>query len=311
MQRFWTVEEGATCHDKTANGECEQYFRDTTTRDASGRFVVRIPFKPEVRTLGDSRKMAEKRLYSIERKLSRNVGLRREYVAFMQEYQDLGHMTRIAGSRETTSGYYLPHHAVFKQTSTTKLRVVFDGSAQTTAGLSVNEVQKIGPTVQDTLLAIALRFRRHRYVLSADVEKMYRQILIAPDERCYQRILWRPDDSFPIQTYELNTVTYGTASAPFLATKVLTQLGEDNAVTFPAASRAIMKDFYVDDLLTGANTIDEVRILWQQISQILSTAGFTLRKWASNDPRTLDKHDERPQRVEIKADKDPKTLGLL
>ncbi|XP_076676250.1 uncharacterized protein LOC143373173 [Andrena cerasifolii] len=72
-----------------------------------------------------------------------------------------------------------------------------------------------------------------------------------------------------------------------------------------------MKDFYVDDLLTAANTIDEVRLLRQQISQILSTAGFTLRKWASNDPRTLDKHDDHLQRVEIKADKDPKTLGLL
>ncbi|XP_076248023.1 uncharacterized protein LOC143187669 [Calliopsis andreniformis] len=86
-------------------------------------------------------------------------------------------------------------------------------------------------------------------------------------------------------------------SAPFLAIRALRHLGEDHAVSFPSASRAIIKDFYVDDLLTGANSIDEARKLRHEISDICILI--------------LDNEDEGPQRVEIKEDKDSKTLGLL
>ncbi|XP_076245382.1 uncharacterized protein LOC143185936 [Calliopsis andreniformis] len=311
LKKFWAIEEPNYPH-KIVNNECEAYFEKTTIRDNNGRFVVKIPFKPEINELGNSRVMAEKRFYALERKFCKNPAQKGEYCTFMKEYEDLGHMTRITDCKAQKLQFFLPHHAVFKQTSTTtKLRVVFDGSAKTSSGLSLNEVQQVGPTVQDDLMSIALRFRKHKYVLSADIEKMYRQVQIAPEERRFQRILWRPDDTQPIQTFELNTVTYGTASAPFLATRALRQLGEDHAVSFPSTSRAIIKDFYVDDLLTGANSIDEARKLRREISDILHSAGFPLRKWASNDSRILDNEDEGPQRVEIKEDKDSKTLGLL
>lgn len=81
-----------------------------------------------------------------------------------------------------------------------------------------------------------------------------------------QRILWRSDNKTNIQTYELNTVTYGTASAPFLAIRVLRQLGEDNLKKFPLAASAIIRDFYVDDLLTGTNTIEKAQELKHQIT---------------------------------------------
>ncbi|XP_076237360.1 uncharacterized protein LOC143181054 [Calliopsis andreniformis] len=298
LKKFWAIEEPNYPH-KIVNNECEAYFQKTTIRDNNVRFVVKIPFKPEINELGDSRVMAEKRFYALERKFCKNPAQKGEYCTFMKEYEDLGHMTRITDCKAQKLQFFLPHHAVFKQTSTTtKLRVVFDGSAKTSSGLSLNEVQQVGPTVQDDLMSIALRFRKHKYVLSADIEKMYRQVQIAPEERRFQRILWRPDDTQPIQTFELNTVTYGTASAPFLATRALMQLGKNHAVSFPSASRAIIKDFYVDDLLTGASSIDEARKLRREISDILHSAGFPLRKWASNDSRILDNEDEGPQRVE-------------
>lgn len=50
-------------------------------------------------------------------------------------------------------------------------------------------------------------------------------------------------------------MTYGTASTPYLATRVLRQVGLDNSTNYPAASQAILRDFYMDDLLTGANTV--------------------------------------------------------
>ncbi|XP_025830886.1 uncharacterized protein LOC112904620 [Agrilus planipennis] len=65
---------------------CEQHFGSSTTRNSEGRFVVRIPFKEDTRKLGEYRLIAEKRLLSLERQLSRNKELRDQYVAFLDEY---------------------------------------------------------------------------------------------------------------------------------------------------------------------------------------------------------------------------------
>ena len=109
--------------------------------------------------------------------MSKNAELKNQYVAFMDEYESLGHMSEITPAErdETSPHFYLPHHAVYKESSTTtKLRVVFGGLAKTTTGLSLNDVQHIGTPIQDDLFSIVLRFRQHRYVLSADITKMYR-----------------------------------------------------------------------------------------------------------------------------------------
>jgi len=72
---------------------------------------------------------------------------------------------------------YLRHHAVIKKDSlTTKCRVVFDGPGKDSSGISLTESLHIGPPIQRDLLGVCLRFRQHRYVLCADVEKMFRGI---------------------------------------------------------------------------------------------------------------------------------------
>ena len=116
----------------------------------------------------------------------------------MTDYKAQGHMVRI-GLEELRSDeliFYLPHHAVFKEGSTTtKLRVVFDRSDKSSLGLSCNEVQRVGPVIQSDLFAIVLRFRQQRIVLLSDIIQMYRQIKIIKDQQNLQRIIWRPDSS--------------------------------------------------------------------------------------------------------------------
>ncbi|XP_076377783.1 uncharacterized protein LOC143259436 [Megalopta genalis] len=140
---------------------------------------------------------------------------------------------------------------------------------------------------------------------------MYRQVLVEVKDRRFQRILWRRNTTDPIQTYELNTVTYGTASATFLATRVLHQVGLECAERLPETSRIIINDFYVDDLLTGTETILDAQKLRDEITNILEQAGFQLRKWVTNSPNILKNNLEPVEEKEISIDKDPKTLGLL
>ena len=65
---------------------------------------------------------------------------------------------------------------------------------------------------------------------------MYRLVLIHPDDRPLQQILWRSTPNEDLKTYQLNTVTYGTAPAPYLATRVLNQLADDEADNYPLAA---------------------------------------------------------------------------
>lgn len=161
---------------------------------------------------------------------------------------------------------------------------VFDASATTDNGVSINDLQLVGPTVQEDLLAIMIRFGFHPYIICAYIEKMYRQVLVNPKQRALQRILWRSNDDEPIQTFELKMFIYGTASAPILATKCLIELANEVETQSPTITEIIQKDFYVDDLLTEAKTIEDAIDLRHKISRILRTAGFQLRKWASNEP---------------------------
>jgi hypothetical protein len=140
----------------------------------------------------------------------------------------------------------------------------------------------VGPPLQNDLFNILLRFRQHQFVIKADIEKMYRQVLIEDNQKQYQKIFWRSDVSQPVKVYKLNTVTYGTSSAPFLAIRFLNQVALDHFQNDPVISNIINNDFYVDDLLTGAETIDSVVQIRNKLTAVLATVGFNLRKIIQN-----------------------------
>lgn len=91
---------------------------------------------------------------------------------------------------------------------------MFDGSAKTSNGVALNDIQLTGEKLQNELTSITMRFRTHRVALTADIAKMYRQVLVPSDQLDYQRILWREYPSQPIKEYHLLTQTYGLRSAP-------------------------------------------------------------------------------------------------
>jgi len=234
----------------------------------------------------------------------------------MRKYVELGHMTKAPedpSSRLTRN--FLPHHYVLKDMENLdKFRVLFDGSAKTVSGHSSNEAQLVGPTVQPSLSTTLTKFRVHPIAFTANISKMYRQVLVAAEDRDKQCILWRESPDLPIEEYHLNTVTYGTAAAPYLATRALVQLGEDEKEKFPLRAAVVRTNFYVDDCMAGANdraaaikTIDELR-------GITASAGFPLRKFASNDPHALVHlpEDLREARDTLSMDDEEvvRTLGL-
>ncbi|XP_062542246.1 uncharacterized protein LOC134210216 [Armigeres subalbatus] len=318
LSRFWEVE---ACHSASTlsveESACEEFFDRTTFRNEEGRYVVTLPKKEGIiQQLGESRSTAVKRFMGMERRFAMNPELKAYYTEFMGEYLAMGHMRELSEEEMSASSYYLPHHAVLKPDSTTtKLRVVFDASCRTSSGISLNDALMVGPVVQDMIVDIALRFRTHRFALVGDVAKMYRMILLNPADQQLQKIVWRNSAAEPIRTFALVTVTYGTASAPYLATKCLQRLSDEGQGAYPRAAKLLRKDFYVDDMLSGVDNIEEGKELIGQMIGLLQSAGFSLRKWNSNSKELLSAVPEelRDERSILELDSSTsavKTLGL-
>ncbi|GFS67921.1 integrase catalytic domain-containing protein [Trichonephila clavipes] len=249
-----------------------------------GRYTVAMPLKEDPSCLGESRQTAIQRLNSLWKRLSRDKEYLSLYEKFLQEYEDLGHMREIKADGSGVS-FYMPHHGVYRpEKSTTKLRTVFNASSPSTSGKSLNSIQFNGGLVQEDLFSIMVRFRKHKYAFTTDIEKMFRMINIHPEQTCLQRILWKKGIGEPIKTYELTTVTYGTVSAPYLATRTLKQLAMDEANNFPLAAPVVLSDCYMDDILSGSESIEEVIELQHQLIEMFKTAGMHLHKWCGNLP---------------------------
>jgi hypothetical protein len=122
---------------------------------------------------------------------------------------------------------------------------------------------------------------------------MYRQIKIHPEDYDVQHIIWRDTPDKSLQQYQLITVTYGTAPASFLATRCLVQLTNEATTRNPHAAEVIARDMYVDDLVTGADILQEAKELQQGVSQIPEKGGFSLHKWCANDASILEAIPER------------------
>lgn len=72
-----------------------------------------------------------------------------------------------------------------------------------------------------------------------------------------------------------------------MATNCLVALAEEIKQQFPNVSKVIQQDFYMDDLMSGADTVEECCKLQQTISEVLNSINFPLRKWCSNSSDVL------------------------
>jgi hypothetical protein len=311
MEKFYELEEVESDSLLTLNEKfCEEFYEKTTTRGPDGKYVVRLQLKPNIDKLGNNLRNATRQFFAQEARREKNDTERELYVDYMSDYISSGHMTEVVPV-QGESAYYLPHHGVLKLTSTTtKLRPVFNASSKSETGISLNDAMHVGPTVQPESFDILLRLREDPFIILGDVEKMYRQIWVHPSERQYQRILWRASRFETLKHYQLNTVTFGTASAPFLATRSIVQLARDNQQQFPIEAAILQDSVYVDDLEFGVGSVAEGVERLTNIRKIFESAGMRLRKIVSNNSEVL--VQVPPEDIESDSTKDSiiKALGV-
>lgn len=317
LTRFWEIEAFDDNKNNLTSKEvrAEELYEKTVQRQSDGRYVVALPFENENPVLPEnSRNIAMKRLKHLERKLANNEKLKIEYDKVMKDYIAQNHMSPT--TKQEIGVVYLPHHAVIREDKkTTKVRVVFDASSEGTNGKSLNDELLVGPPLQEELRDIIMRWRTHRVCFVADIVQMYRQIRVREKDTEFQRILYRFNPTDEVQDYKMLTVTFGTASAPYLAIRTLRQLAQDEKEEYPKASEIINRDFYMDDVLSGFSEESKAIEAQKELSEIMNKGGFTLQKWASNSEIFLNTIDpeKRAKGTELDINRNEciKTLGII
>lgn len=312
LQRFWEIEDvdGSTKIENPEDLECEEHFQRTHSRDETGRYIVRLPFKRnQPPQLGTNELVALQRIKTLTRKLEKNPAMKSLYVENLQSYIDAGHMV-VANK---SSSYILVHHGVYKETSsTTKLRVVFDPNVKGSNNLSLADSLMVGPKLQSDIGDLLINFRLNTVALTADIQAMYRSIRLAEDDCTFQHIFWYDQEFQKIIQYKLLTVTFGIPPSPYQAQRVLKQLVMDEGQRFPLAAPVLERDIYVDDIVSGGSTVSEVIKIRNQLISLMGAGGFKLRKWASSHPEVIS--DLPPEECEVShnlgSDEAIKILGL-
>ena len=320
LRRFWEIEELLPNEESLSLEEQSvlNHFKKTHQQTCEGRFVVPLPRRSDAKPLGESRSQAVRRFMALESSLMKK-NQHTQFQSVMREYLDLGHAEPVPIKdleKPQSEVFYLPMHAVYKTSSTTtKVRAVFDASAKSTTGVSLNDCLLVGPTVHSSLVDVLLRFRLHRVAITTDISKMYRAIELVEPDRDLHRFIWRSTPSEVVKDYRMTRVTFGVSASSFIANMCVKQNALNLASEFPLAAEAVERSFYVDDGLTGADNTQMAIKLQGELQELFARGGFQLHKWNSNDSNVLqpinpDSRDTQHSHQISDVKESTRTLGL-
>lgn len=282
LRSFWELESlGIVGAEKTIYDE----FLDSVNFQ-NGRYEVSLPWKESHRPLPDNYQLSHKRLMGLLRRLKRSPRILQQYNDVIEQQIHQGVVEPVSDVSTSNLCHYLPHHAVVRSDrSTTKLRVVYDASARTADGPSLNDCLNTGPTFNQFIFNILLRFRAYQFVLTADLEKAFLQVSVAEGDRDVLRFLWFDDvtkEQPELRILRFARVMFGVAASPFLLNATLRYHLEKYMDTHPDTVRRLLDSTYVDDIVTGADTEDDAFELYVQSKSIFLDGAFNLRKFVTN-----------------------------
>ena len=235
--------------------------------------------------------LAKKRQQKLKEKFLRNPDLMEGSFKQIEETLSLGHsrvITDLSAPPESPI-CYLPNLIVTYPDKPGKYRICQDGAA-TIQGHSLNKYLCSGPDLFNNLIAILLRFRRHKVIVSADIKNFFYQIEMDPLDTPCVRYLWWESKKMEVLKYLEGTVhLFGLASSPSVAAFVLQWhlCKIKDQIDLQVFIEALI-NFYVDDFLSGGGSVEEVKRMKDQLTNALKSAGFELTKWRSNFPELND-----------------------
>ena len=190
---------------KESSDSLQEYLHNSVSRQSDGTYIVSFPWKSSHPVLPTNKSTCERRVRSLTCKLSNTTGMLKVYHSIIEEQLRHGFIEQVPISELAKPCHYIPHHGVHKDSATTPLRIVYDCSSREAKHLaSLNDCLETGPPFLQELPAILIRFRCHKFGISADIEKAFLHVQLHAKDRDYTRFLWPccPDDpNSPLHTY--------------------------------------------------------------------------------------------------------------
>lgn len=312
---FWALEKIGIEGDMEINAESKlnnsilQEF-EKTVQIFDGDIFVKFPWKENHPIIHNNFGLAKRRLLHQLKLLENQPELLAKYNSEFVGQLERGVLEIAPFHPDGKITYYIPHHGVIKPDSmTTKLRIVLDASSHHKGELSLNEILHTGPQLVPNMIGVLLRARMFKYLIISDVEKAFHQVKLQISERDATRILWLKDLNQPptpenIIVYRYTRVPFGIKSSPYLlAISILFAMSLNET---PEVVKEIEQSMYVDNLLTGASSIEEA--LEKQIvhKQAFRKINMNLREFMCNSSEIV---NQIPLEDRMEAKEKIKLLG--
>ncbi|GBO36029.1 hypothetical protein AVEN_120788-1 [Araneus ventricosus] len=161
------------------------------------------------------------------------------------------------------------------------MRIVFDASSSHSfQHLSLNDCLWPGPNLNSNIFDILIKFRLNKFAFISDIEKAFLQLTLAEKDRDAVRFLSTENDT--LQVHRFNRVLFGVRSSPFLlSASIKTHLKKFHD-EFPTTTECLNRCFYVDDFISGADSLQDALEISTQAVSIMDQASMVLRKWTTN-----------------------------
>ncbi|XP_076060326.1 uncharacterized protein LOC143036654 [Oratosquilla oratoria] len=283
----------------------------------NGKYEIPLPMTDKPRIVPNSEPMAVKRLQQLKRKF-KDHEYYKQYKQFMTNLLEKGYAEEVPKYEVSNQqAWYVPHFGVQHPTKRDKVRVVFDCAARVN-DLSLNDLLRQGPDINNLLLGVLLRFRLGLYACTADIETMYYQVKVPEDDRNYLRFLWWKDGHIGSEIVKLRMTShpFGASCSPSIANYALKRVVQDHGSQFhKSVSEIVLNNFYVDDMLVSSDDINELIDNCNNVIDLCSKGGFNLTKFNSNSREVLknilkDKCSDNIEKFIEDEEVVQKTLGL-
>ena len=248
-----------------------------------------LPFTEDpTKKLASNQKLARKVYDSVIRKLDKDPQSKQEVIAFEKKLQDLNMVDYVSNLsheqqqliKNASLQYYFPWLAVWNGNSvSTPCRMVFHGSMPTATNLSINDILAKGRNNMNKLVEIIIRWFSKRFALHTDISKMYNTLKLKDVHWMYQLYLWHDEldpEKDPLIKV-IKTLIYGIISSGNQAEYGIRETARLQQELYPRIHEIVHKDVYVDDCITGENTLEEVHQSAEDLELVLAKGGYKLK----------------------------------
>ena len=291
LNEFWEAESCGIHETPDANDDKPE---PLNIQHNGERYQVGLPWKLDYSDLPDDYDYCFSRLKAVHSRLKARPQLLKDYDGIFQTQLAEGIIERVPDDEVETKHHFMSHHCVIREDKdTTKVRIVFDGSAKSKHNKSLNDCLEVGknymPLIWDTLV----RFRLNSVAMTADIEKAFHQIAVEESDRDALRFLWydNSDSEVPnVIQLRFTRLPFGLKCSPgILGATIHHHVGQYRD-RHPEAWEVLSK-LYADDLAAGAETAGKAFDLYRDCKEIMKQGSFNLRKWNSNDKGLLERID--------------------